>query len=211
MDERLATLLDYGADLQAQHDYPATPLRLAQALNIRLIASDEDSANVGPPAHITYNARYGLSRRRFTLWHEIAHIIMGWHGIDRDFDEWIGEGDGNLWREQVANLLAGQLMVPRIVVRSALSRYGVTPAAILEMQDVTGMSEAVCLRRLIFDDLRASRAAAVLVGSRVTDVSSHNYRLPIYRFATVPDPGFTLQGALLHPVRKNRVMALWEE
>lgn len=210
MNDRIASLLDFGADLQAQHDYPRTPTAFARAMRIRLIPGKEDSSNAGPPAIITYNARFGLNYRRFTLWHEIAHVVMGMHGIDRDFDDWIGESSGEVAREQTASLLAGQLMVPRRVVRDATLKYGPTPAAILEMQDRTGMSEAVCLRSFAFSDPHASRAAAVFIGNTVTDVTSNNYRIPFRRYDRVPEPAAIAEHARLQLVRKSRVIAVWE-
>lgn len=210
MNDRVASLLDYAADLQAQYDYPRTPAAFARAAGIRLIPGNEDSSNAGPPAVITYNVRFGLNYRRFTLWHEAAHVVMGMHGIDRDFDDWIGEGCGKAAREQTASLLAGQLMVPRRFVRDALREYGPTPAAILEIQDKTGMSEAVCLRSFAFSDLHASRAAAVFIGNTVTDVTSNNYRIAFRRYDRVPEPAAIVEHARLQLVRKTRVIAVWE-
>lgn len=210
VNDRLASLLDFGAELHAHHDYPATPVKFAQATGIRLIAGTEESANAGPPAIITYNAARGSHRRRFSLWHEMAHVLMGWHGIDADFDVWPDEMEGQVAREQAANLLAGLLMVPRPAMREALDLYGPSPAAILHLQDRTGMSEGVCLRRFTLDDLEASRAAAVFLGSHVADVSAHNYPLPFWRGARVPEPALLRGRPALHLIRKTRVLAVWE-
>lgn len=210
MDSRTASLLDFGAEFHARLDYPETPVRFAQAAGIRLIAGDEESANAGTPAVITYNGALGLHRYRFSLWHEIAHVLMGWHGIDRDFDYWPGEEDGRIQREQTANLLAGLLMVPRPAMREALALYGATPGAILHLQLRTRMPEGVCLRRFTLDDLTASRAAAVFVGSHVADVAAHNYRLPFWRHSRVLEPGLLGGGAVTCRIRKTRVLAVWE-
>ena len=72
------------------------------------------------------------------------------------------------------------------------------------------MSEAVCLRRFALDDLQASRAAAVFVGSYVDDVAAHNYRLPFWRHSRVPEPGLLGGDPALCSVRKSRVLAVWE-
>lgn len=210
MQDMVAGLLDYAAELQAAHNHPASPLRFARATGIRMLPSDEDSANAGPPAVVTYNARLGVGRRRFALWHEIAHVLMGWHGIDAEFDEWPDDYSGEIAREQVANQLAGLLMVPRPVMAAARRRYGFSSAMILDLEDRTGMSGAVCLRRAIFDEVGASRAGAVLVGSQVVDVAAQNYRLPIYRYSRVPEPALSLEGADLKLTRKSRVIAVWE-
>lgn len=210
MDSRVSDLLDFGAALHAQHDHPDHPLVFAARLKIKLLEADEDSANPGPPAVITYNARRGVNRNRFSLWHEVAHVLMGWHGIDRDLDNWKGEGSGEQAREQAANLLAGLLMVPPTAVREATDLYGDTPAAILHMQERTGMSERVCLRRFTFADLDASRAAAVFIGPTVADVASVNYRLPFRRYDRIPEPALNVEHARLQLVRKSRVIAVWE-
>lgn len=211
MDDRLASVLDFAADLQARHDHPTTPRAFAHALGIRLIRGDEDSANAGPPAIVTYNARRGLGRRRFSLWHEMAHVVMGWHGIDSDLDTWIGETDRELVREQIASIIAGQLMVPRRVVADALKEHGWSGGAVLHMHRVTGMSEPVCVRRLVSHDVKASRAAAVFVDRQVVDVASWNYRVPLLRYERIPEPAQQLEGIRLSQLRKGRVIGLWEE
>lgn len=211
MDARLASLLDFAAELQARHDHPSSPREFAQSLGIRLIEGDEDSANAGPPAVVTYNARYGLGRRRFSLWHEMAHVIMGWHGIDADFDTWVGEMDREQLREQAASILAGQLMVPRRVVNDALREHGWTGGAILHMRAVTGMSEPVCMRRLISHEIGGSRAAAVFVDRQVVDVATWNYRVPLRRYERIPEPAHQLEGVRLSRLSKGRVIGLWEE
>ena len=211
MDERLASVLDFTADIQARHNHPATPRAFARALGIRLVAADEDSANAGPPAVVTYNARFGLGRRRFSLWHEMAHVMMGWHGIDADLDTWIGEADRERLREQMASIIAGQLMVPRRVVADALKEHGWSGAAVVHMRRVTGMSEPVCVRRLVSHDVKASRAAAVFVDRQVVDVASWNYRVPLLRYERIPEPAQQLEGIRLSQLRKGRVIGLWEE
>ncbi|GAA0508738.1 ImmA/IrrE family metallo-endopeptidase [Deinococcus depolymerans] len=211
MDARLASLLDFAAELQARHDHPSSPRAFAQALGIRLIEGDEDSANAGPPAVVTYNARYGLGRRRFSLWHEMAHVIMGWHGIDADFDSWVGEMDREQLREQAASILAGQLMVPRLVVTDALREHGWTGTAVMHMRTMTGMSESVCLRRLISHEISGSRAAAVFVDRQVVDVATWNYRVPLRRYERIPEPANQLEGVRLSRMSKGRVIGLWEE
>lgn len=80
----------------------------------------------------------------------------------------------------------------------------------LHLQEQTGMPEDVCLRRFTLDDLMASRAAAVFVGSHVSDVAAHNYRLPFWRHGRVPEPGLLDGAPSLCLVRKTRVLAVWE-
>lgn len=211
MDGLFASLLDYGAELHAKHNHPRSPAQFARALGIKLIPSDEDSANAGPPAFVTYNERLGLSPQRFSLWHEMAHVVMGWHGIDAEFDHWADEMEGAVAREQAANLLAGVFMVPRNIVREALRKYGATPAAIQHLQFKSGMSEGVCIRRYLHNDLEGSRAVAVFVGSQVVDVAALNFRVPLKRYARMPEPGLVLEGnPKLRRVGKARVMAVWE-
>jgi hypothetical protein len=102
-------------------------------------------------------------------------------------------------------------MVPRPLLREAVARHGVTAAAILYLHERSGMSESVCLRRLIYDELQGSRAAAVFHGSIVADVASHNFKLPFGRYARVPEPAISLPAASLHLVRGQRVLAVWGE
>ena len=80
--------------------------------------------------------------------------------------------------------------------------YGRSPAAFLHIQHVTRMKENVCLRRIAFDDPHASRAAAIIRGSYVHDLSSLNFR--------VPEPGQVMREARLQCGRGRRVVAVWE-
>lgn len=210
MDDRVASVLDFAAALHARHDHAPTAAEFARALGIRLLAGPEDSANAGPPALITYNAALGLRTRRFSLWHEVAHILMGWHGIEAEYEHAFGQEEARPYLERVANLLAGLLAVPRPLMQDALGRYGVSTGAILHLQHASRASEAVCLRRLIFDDPHASRAAAVFYGPYVADVAQLNYRLPFARYSRVPEPHITAPEAELRRVRGTRVLAVWE-
>lgn len=209
MDNQVASLLDYAARLHACHDHPASPTAFARALGIRLIPGLDDSSNGGPPAIITYDVRYGLNRRRFTLWHELAHVVMAWHGIDAEYEAEWGEA-AHAPLENLANLVAGLFMVPRPVMAQATERYGLTAGTVMHLAQVTKLSEAVCIRRFAFDDLNASRAAALFYGPYVADVATLNYRLPFERYSRVPEPGLIVPDASLRRVRGSRVIGVWE-
>lgn len=135
---------------------------------------------------------------------------MGWHGIDADFDCWLNEGDGERMREQAANLLAGMLMVPRPMLKKAMKKHGFSANALLELQELSGMSEAVCLRQLVHHDQEASRAAAVFIGSQVFDLTTNNYRVPFKRWERIPEPALHIEHANMQLVRKTRLIAVWE-
>ena len=206
MDDAVASLLDFVAQLHARHDHPATPAEFATALGIRVLAGDEDSANAGPPALITYNRAYGL-RRRFTLWHEVAHILMAWHGLEAELEGQFDE-DAPRHLEAVANLTAGLLAIPRPLMREAVGQHGVTPAAVLHLKEHSRMSEGVALRRMVYDDPEASRAAAVITGPYVADVARLNCWLPFWRYDRVPP--LALPHAHTHAIHGRRILAVWD-
>ncbi|THF87186.1 hypothetical protein E7T09_08500 [Deinococcus sp. KSM4-11] len=90
MDGIISDLMDYGAQLHAQHDHPDTALAFARRMGVHVIPGNLHSANGGPPALITYTAALGTHRHRFGLWHEVAHVVMPCHGIDRHYESELG-------------------------------------------------------------------------------------------------------------------------
>jgi len=120
MDDQVIYLLDVGAKLYAKHNYPPTPFELGAALGIRMIAGDEDSANAGPPAVITYNRRH-ISKKRWPLWHEIAHVVSAWYGVEQDLQDALGLERAGPRIEAIADLLAGLFAVPAPLVQEAIS------------------------------------------------------------------------------------------
>jgi len=209
MDEHVTYLLDFGAKLYAKHDFPPTPFELAAALGIRMIPGDEDSANAGPPAVITYSTRH-LSKVRWPLWHEIAHVVSAWYGIEQDLQDALGVDRASKRIEDIADLLAGLFAVPAPLVRHAVHMFGVTTTAVLYVAEKGNVTPAVALRRVIYHDLTASRAGAILVGSHVIDLAAQNYRLPFVQGERIPEAHISLPGADLRLFKRSAVLAIWD-
>jgi len=210
MDDQVIYLLDVGAKLYATHNYPPTPFELGAALGIRMIAGDEDSANAGPPAVITYNRRH-ISKKRWPLWHEIAHVVSAWFGIEQDLQDALGLERAGPRIEAIADLLAGLFAVPAPLVQEAIRRHKVSPEAISFVAKYGKVDEAVALRRVIHHDVTASRAGAIITGSHVMDLASQNYNLPLEKGFRIPEPHISLPNASLRQIRRGVVLAVWHD
>ena len=207
MNDRVASLLDFGADLQAKHDYPRTPAAFARAVNIRLIPGTEDSSNAGPPAIITYNKRYGLNYRRFTLWHEIAHVLAHRGGYDRLIRHYHTGVDPRRHLEQIINHAAGRLLMPGPELHRVRRVYGETPEAVLALASSSGASAGAAMRRWAWQDVSEYRAAFIAQGNYIEDATACRARLPFRRRERVPELHLADPALSLLRLGAGRVMA----
>ncbi|AWN24038.1 hypothetical protein DKM44_12995 [Deinococcus irradiatisoli] len=210
MDDHIVYALNYAAKLMAEHDHPDTPFKLADAMGVVTLASNEDSANAGPPAVLTYNVAH-LNKGRFPLWHEMGHIVSGRLGLDDYFLEMFSSAEAARRSEDVADLIGGVLAVSGPLVRDVIGRYGISTAAVLDLSEKAQLDETIVGRRMIFHDLTASRAAAIVSGSYVVDLAAQNYELPFFNHGRIPEAHLHLPKADLRMIRKERVLAVWED
>jgi Zn-dependent peptidase ImmA (M78 family) len=93
-------------------------------LQVRLISDMPDPVSGllyhGPAAPvIAVNARHSLTRRRFTIAHEIWHWKTDAGAVKVHVD---AEGEDHTWAEQTADAFAAELLMPEELVRSEHAR-----------------------------------------------------------------------------------------
>lgn len=103
----------------------------------------------GKRPSIILNGRRPDTRRRFTLAHEIGHIIIPWHmgTIVDNTEQHVDDADGEYWNlEDEANRFASELLLPRKWIIEVLKDSG---------------QPAKALKRLVTDGQVSAAAAAI--------------------------------------------------
>lgn len=204
MRDATAAFLAFLRDEHARCSHETDPQRLAERLGIRVVHGRGNHASAGPPAVIVLGPDAYLARRRFTLHHEIAHVLMQRAGLEQAIEEEVDQEDADVHVEAVANYGGGVLLLPDPLVNRTVRRYGETARAVLELSKLSGSSLAVALRRYVHLDEDASRAAFVMSGSYVADVAAHNYLLPFWRYDRLPEPHISVENLSMAPVAGSR-------
>ncbi|ALW89651.1 hypothetical protein AUC44_12685 [Deinococcus actinosclerus] len=112
-------------------EWTTNPERLCWALGIRVIPGRRSSAHAGPPAIITLAREHYAPRQKFTIHHEIAHILIQRAGLEDDILAEVDEDDAHQHLEAVTNYIASLLVMPDVMIRHALDTYGQHPETIL--------------------------------------------------------------------------------
>ena len=142
---------------------PVPVMDIAKDLGIKVITQRYPDDNVsgfymrqGAERVIGVNQSHAPNRRRFTVAHELGHVLLTAHDdlhIDRSLmlrDPLSHQGTD--WREVEANLFAAELLLPRDMVADVLKkRGGLDPddaRAVREVADHFGVSPQALLIRL---------------------------------------------------------------
>ena len=155
---------------------------------MRIITGSEDRASYGPPSIITRRRLPNAPQRRFTLYHEIGHILVQKAGLEDDIRAEVDDDDCDEHLKRVVDAIAAQLVMPDPFLRLSLDRYGFSPAAILELRRMAQVSTAAAKRRLIHANIDAPSTVFVVGETHVLDVASTDPWNQIYRWDRVPDP-----------------------
>ena len=106
---------------------------------------------------IYVNNNKAKNRQIFTLFHELAHLLMHTGGVDTRQDDYIGYLTGNNRRiEILCNQFAAEFLVPSGDFRARLADKPILDRAIGEWAELYGVSRETILRRL-FDWGRVSQ------------------------------------------------------
>jgi hypothetical protein len=134
----------------AEREFPNGPERIAEALGAEIVY---ESINVdgwcltfADRPLITLNRDAPRTRQRFTLAHEVAHLILGTQ------TDLVGRGDTELYNsrspdERAANKLAKELLLPMPCLRRLLT-WPIDPRVIASAAKHAGVSEVVLTQRL---------------------------------------------------------------
>lgn len=129
---------------------------------------------------VVINNSTATTRQIFTLFHELAHLLLQVSGVTKADDRYITSLAGEPRRVEVfCNQFAADLLAPVEHVRTAVKRLGTTDESVATVAATYKVSREVILRRLL--DLRLitrahyERKAAEWARQRVARGSGGNY------------------------------------
>lgn len=160
--------------IEADLDPPQTPVRRSRIDALSLYRSDD-----GLPPIIIVNPNIPGDRLRFTLCHELAHIVLHHHHHHIPGDE----------MEPQADDFASEFLMPAKEIRSSLTRLNLPKLAHLKTYWKVAMQALI---------MRATRLGAISVTRQRTlmiQMSKHNYR--IHEPVEIPRERPTLIGELI--------------
>ncbi|WP_412027870.1 ImmA/IrrE family metallo-endopeptidase [Deinococcus yunweiensis] len=172
------------------------PERLAHALGVRVVPGARNSATHGPPSVITLRRDIYAPRQRFTMHHELSHILIQRAGLQDSIRAEVDDDDSAAHLEAVTNHIASLLVMPDAMIRAALALYGLTPETVLLVRDAGRVSLAAAMRRVIHAQERPS-TAWLSVGTHVHDVASSDPYNRLTRYQRLPDARAALPDAAL--------------
>ena len=132
------------AKLFAEKYYPEAPEKLAQHLGVDVRESEMHGCDGwcltnGKNAIIRVNSRLSPTRCRFTLAHELGHLILNIPTIvGESFEDMLGS---NSAEERRVNELASELLIPTAVMKRSLSELPVVAAALKRLARDSNVSE----------------------------------------------------------------------
>lgn len=203
MREATAQFLAASDREHAKFDYEPDPRKLAELMGIRVIPGTKNKASKGPPALIQIARDLHVARWRFTLLHEINHVIAQREGLEDAIAAEVDEEDAEHHLEAVMNHGAARMIMPDPLVNIVQRMYGNTPEAIVNLAIAGQASLPAALHRFISSDVEAQRAAFITSGSYIAHVATCNTRLPFWRYERVPEIGLVLPEAKLFAVPKR--------
>lgn len=134
----------------ATQHFPKAPEKLAERLGVAIRESPMDGCDgwcltLGERAIIRINSNLTASRKRFTLAHELGHLILGVPTVvGESYEDMLGSDSAE---ERRVNELASALLIPQDVVRAALPDVPVVAAALKKLAKKANVSElAVAIR-----------------------------------------------------------------
>ena len=187
MRDATRSFLSYVESEHARQDHQHDPWALAQGLGIRVIPGTLNRGSAGPPAVITLARDASKTRQRFTLHHEISHVLMQRLGLEDDILAEVDEDDADEHLERVTDYAASLLLMPAPMVEQLVLAHDHAPALIPDLALRAQASLAAAMRRYVYADADAHRAAFVVHGSYIADVAACNYRLPFWLYDRVPE------------------------
>jgi Zn-dependent peptidase ImmA (M78 family)/transcriptional regulator with XRE-family HTH domain len=99
---------------------------------------------------IVINNSTATTRQIFTLFHELAHLLVHTNGVTKQDDRYIELLHGEARRLEIfCNRLAAEFLVPTIDLRQAISHYGTNDEGVAEMARLYKVSREMILRRLL--------------------------------------------------------------
>ena len=172
----------------ARHGFETEFYALACSMSIMVKSGRFNAAYAGPPPLILLTPDQFTPRRNFTAHHEIAHILLRRSEIETElFRRAETQDEALIYIEAFANFGASLLLMPEPLVEEARLLHGDTPQAILHITQHGKASLGAALRRYVYSDLEARRAAFVVAGNYISDAAAANIWLPFWRYDRVSE------------------------
>jgi Zn-dependent peptidase ImmA (M78 family) len=131
--------------------YPEAPERLAEHLKVIVRRSPMDGCDgwcltTGAKTIIRINGNLTAARQRFTLAHELGHLILGIPTVvGESFEDMLRSNSGD---ERRVNDLASELLIPAAVVKDSLPELPVVAAALKKLAKRANVSELAAAVRV---------------------------------------------------------------
>lgn len=201
--------IQYALNEHERADWTTQPDRLCWALGIRVIAGKRSSAHAGPPAIITLAREHYAPRQRFTMHHEIAHVLIQRAGLEDAILAEVDDEDAHRHLEAVTNYVASLLVMPDVMISHALDTYGQHPETILTIQQIARVSLGAALRRFTYAQ-RGGVTTLLTSGAYIADLASTDPYNRLHRHQRLPDISAALPGAQLLslPSARRRTLAV---
>lgn len=135
----------------ARIHFPNAPERLAEYLSVEIRESPLDGCDgwclsVGEARIIRLNNSLSVTRKRFTLAHELGHLILGVPAlVGESFEDMLGSDSAE---ERRVNDLASELLIPTEVVKSTIPDLPVVAAALKRLAKKANVSELAAAIRV---------------------------------------------------------------
>lgn len=170
----------------------------------------------GHRPHVIVNTKYPRSRQRFTLAHELGHVIIPWHVgsiIDSTEDGLHTTADGYWAIESEANRFAAELLMPSSWLQSILAGTGSAAdihGLVTEIADVSPASAAVKL----IQELPAGYVFCALEGGTVVRFAGRSAgtiaNAPQWRAAIDIDAAYEYAEERWHMVLNGQDFVWWK-
>ena len=191
--------IEYAKQVHAYYRHEMDPWLLAQKMGLRVVRGEHD-ALCGHT--ITLSPTTASNRRRSAevIRHEIAHHILHLGGIEGQVFRYRNTFEAGLpTLENLCFHTALVLLIPDPAYCAAIQQHGHLPAAIVKMCVDTGAGLPDALRRWVYAEVGAKRAAFVTKRNLVVDAAKANMWIPFWINDEVHDVNDDLPDAqLLH-------------
>jgi len=151
----------------AKTHFPEAPEKLAKHLGVTVRESPMDGCDgwcltMGTRTIIRINGNLSPSRKRFTLAHELGHLILGVPTVvGESFEDMLGSSSVE---ERQVNELASELLIPTDVAKTSLSDLPVVAAALKKLAKKARISELAAAVRVcnLASEIGLVNASAIL-------------------------------------------------
>lgn len=171
----------------AEANHLTDPEALARYWGIRIVPGKRNSASHGPPSIITLKRDTYAPRQRFTVHHELAHILIQKYGLEEAVMAEVDDDDAEAHLESVANWIAAMLVMPDPLIERMIRKYGMTPQTILEIQKEARVSFGAAMRRFTYANVDQPTTVFLSGATYVLDIASTDPNNRLRAYQRLPD------------------------